>query len=92
MATANYIKQLRLMPTWPARMRREVAAMYVGPVSTAQFDDLVEKGIMPQPLIQGRTPVWLKEDIDRMSRATRDGTAGVAQSTKEDWEKQAASI
>ena len=77
------------MPDWPARMRREVAALYVGPVTPGAFDKLVEQGIMPKPVFQGSMPVWLRKDIDRVNQSGQDG---IARTSAEEWEDMAGNI
>ena len=85
MAVANYIEKLSLMPSWPALMRIEVAALYVGPLSSTQFDALVDQGLMPQPIRLGTTPVWRKSDIDRMNSNSAVKDTGIAAGSSKDW-------
>lgn len=48
---------------WPAGLRRETAAEYVG-ISPGKFDDWVERGLMPPPKRQDGVVVWLRWALD----------------------------
>ncbi len=85
MSDANYLKKLSLMPNWPAFMRREVAALYVGPVSLEQFDRLVENNDLPQPVRFGSTPMWKKQDLDLVGAAQLANSDGLASGNSQDW-------
>jgi hypothetical protein len=82
---ANYVDELKLAPGWPARMRREVAALYIGPVTPNELDNLVANGMMPAPIMQGNLKVWLKKDIDEFQSGTETRSKGQASSTGKDW-------
>lgn len=51
------------LPNWPAAMRRELAAAYVG-LSPSSFDRAVKEGVLPKPVIvYGSTKVWLQNEL-----------------------------
>jgi hypothetical protein len=51
---------------WPARMRAEFAAGYVGEKTVAAFVRRVRKGEYPAPAVNsGKRQLWLRDDLDR---------------------------
>ena len=47
----------------PRGLRRACAASYVG-VSPGKFDDMIERGTMPQPREDGGVLVWDRIELD----------------------------
>jgi hypothetical protein len=51
---------------WPARMRVELAAGYVGEKTAAAFVRRVRNGEYPAPTVNcGNRQLWLEDDLDR---------------------------
>jgi len=50
-------------PSWPAMMRRPLAALYCG-LSAIEFDREVKAGRLPPPYSLGESELWRREEID----------------------------
>ena len=53
-----------ILPDWPAGLREDMAAAYVG-ISPSTLRDLVKRGEVPSPVRPtSRTPIWRRADLD----------------------------
>lgn len=51
------------LSVWPAGLRRERAAAYIG-VSPSKFDDWVTRGLMPKAKRLDSVVLWLRRELD----------------------------
>jgi hypothetical protein len=64
---------------WPPRMPVEMAAGYCGERSCEAFLREVRAGTYPAPAVKrGRKQIWLRDDLDRMTRSGDETGADVA--------------
>lgn len=77
MSNPAYLDKLEGMPDWPALMRREVACRFIGPMSSGEFDKLINAGIIPAPaIVHGKISLWRKSDLENAGRRQKGHTAG----------------
>lgn len=62
------------LPGWPAAMRESTAAQYLD-LSIAEFRREVSGGRMPGPVKLGKSPKWLRTQIDRAIEQMTGGSA-----------------
>jgi predicted DNA-binding transcriptional regulator AlpA len=60
------------LPSWPAMMRRALAARYCD-LSAAEFEREVNEGRLPMPIMLGKSEHWSRRKLDEALEALHGG-------------------